>query len=110
MPHTVSQDRRRLLGRIALGAAALPLLRLSPAQADDLPHLSQDDPSAKPLHYTADASKIDPKVEQTYTAGSRCGTCALFHADKAKGDWSSCDIFTTKAVNSHGWCLSYNSG
>ena len=109
MPHAVSLDRRRLLSRLALGAA-LPLLRLSPAQADDLPHLSPDEASAKAQHYTADASKIDPKAEPGYTAGSRCDSCALYHFTQAKGDWAPCDIFTTKTVNSHGWCLSYNSG
>ena len=107
MPHHALADRRLFLIRIALGAATLPLLRMAPAHAADLPHLSPDDPTAKSLHYTLDASKLDAKVEPTYVAGSHCGTCALFHYSQATGDWATCDIFTTKAVNRAGWCLSH---
>ena len=110
MPHPVSHSRRRLLNHLALGAAALPLLRLSPAQAYDLQHLSPDDPAAKALHYVADAATIDAKSEPQFTAGSHCGNCALYHFAQARGDWASCDAFTTKFVNSKGWCLSYNTG
>ena len=110
MTHDFSPDRRQLLGRILVGGAVLPLLCLSPARADELPHLSPDDAGAKPLHYTLDASKIDPKAETSYVAGSRCGNCALFHYSQAQGDWAPCDVFTTKAVNSHGWCLSHTLG
>ena len=110
MSHPVSSDRRRFLSRLALGAAALPLLRLPCAYADDLPHLAPDDPGAKPMHYTADAAKLDPHTEPSYVAGNHCGNCALFHYAQAKGDWAPCDVFTSKAVNSHGWCLSHTLG
>ena len=106
MSHPVSSDRRRFLSRIAMGAAALPLLRLAPAQAADLPHLSVDDPTAKALGYTTDASKIDPKKETAFKAGSHCATCALFTAP-ASGDWGACGAFSGKAVNQGGWCRAY---
>lgn len=110
MPYAISQTRRRLLGRLALGVVSLPLLRLPSAHADDLPHLAPNDPSATPMHYTTDAAKLDSKTEPSYVAGSHCGNCALFHYSQAKGDWAPCDVFTTKAVNSHGWCLSHTLG
>jgi hypothetical protein len=105
MTHPVSSDRRRFLSRLALGAVALPLLRFAPAQAD-LPHQTPDDPTAKALSYTNDASKIDPKVITTYKAGSHCASCALFTAP-ASGDWGACGAFAGKAVNKNGWCQAY---
>lgn len=104
MPHPVSTDRRRFLSRIALGAAALPLLRLAPAQAADLPHLSPDDPTAKALGYTNDASSA--KADPVYKAGSSCSKCALFTAP-ASGDWGACGAFAGKAVNKSGWCKAF---
>ena len=101
-----SPDRRRFLTRLALGAAVLPLARLAPAQAADLPHLTPDDPTAKSLDFTLDASKIDPKKETTYKAGSKCANCALF-GKQAGSDWGSCGIFAGKAVNQAGWCKAW---
>jgi hypothetical protein len=106
MSQPVSSDRRRFLSRLALGAAALPLLGLTQAKAD-LPHLSPDDPAAKALSYTNDASKIDAKTQTTYKAGSHCASCALFTAP-ASGDWGGCGAFAGKAVNKNGWCMAYS--
>lgn len=106
MSHPVSPDRRRFLGRIALGAAALPFLNLAPAQAADLPHLTPDDPTAKALGYTNDASKIDAKTETAFKAGSSCAKCALFTAP-ASGDWGACGAFAGKSVNKAGWCRAF---
>jgi hypothetical protein len=107
MSEPVSSDRRRFLSRLALGAAALPLLRMTPAQAADLPHLSPDDPMAKSLAYTNDASKIDPKKETVYKPGSACAKCALFQASQGSGDWAPCGAFAGKAVNKNGWCRAF---
>jgi hypothetical protein len=101
----MSSDRRRFLSRIVLGAAALPLLRMTTAQAD-LPHLTPDDPAAKALGYTSDSSRIDPKTSPTFKAGSHCASCALFTAP-ASGDWGACGAFAGKAVNKNGWCMAY---
>jgi hypothetical protein len=106
MSHPVSHDRRRFLGRIVAGAAVLPFLTMAPAQAADLPHLSPDDPTAKALGYTNDASKIDAKTETAFKAGSKCSGCALFTAP-ASGDWGACGAFAGKAVNKNGWCRAY---
>jgi hypothetical protein len=105
MTHPVSSDRRRFLTHVALGAAALPLLCLSTAQAD-LPHQTPDDPNAKALNYTDDSSKIAPAAAASYKAGSHCANCALFTAP-ASGDWGACGAFSGKAVNKNGWCMAY---
>ncbi|MDR3415495.1 MAG: high-potential iron-sulfur protein [Nevskia sp.] len=107
MSNPVSSDRRRFLSRVALGVAALPLLRMAPAQAADLPHLSPDDPTAKALGYTNDASKIDAKKETAFKAGSQCSKCALFQPATASGDWAGCGAFPGKAVNKNGWCRAF---
>jgi hypothetical protein len=99
-----SADRRRFLGRIALGAAALPFVGLAPARAADLPHLSPDDATAKSLGYTNDASSA--KSNPSYKAGSACAKCALFTAP-ASGDWGACGAFAGKAVNKNGWCMAF---
>ena len=106
-PSKTSLERRVFLTRLALGAAALPLLNLAPAQAADLPHLSPTDPTAQALGYTEDASKIDPKAEATYKAGSHCGACALFQKASLKGGYGGCGAFAGKAVNQNGWCRAF---
>ena len=107
MSNPVSTDRRRFLSRIALGAAALPLLRMAPAAAADLPHLSPTDPTAQALGYTENASKIDSKKETAYKAGSQCSKCALFQSAQASGDYAPCGAFAGKAVNKNGWCRAF---
>lgn len=95
-------SRRRLLRNVTLGTLLLPLAAAPfAAHAADLPALTPDDPTAKALKYTPDASKsTDAKP------GSRCGTCALYQgaAGSAQG---GCLLFPGKAVKSTGWCSSW---
>jgi len=107
MTEPTSSARRRFLSRLALGVAALPLLRVNRAAAADLPHLSPDDPAAKALHFALDAAKLDPKKEPLYQAGRHCGTCALYQAAQASGDWAPCGAFPGKAVPKAGWCQAW---
>lgn len=100
-------SRRTFLTRLALGAAALPLLQLAPAHAADLPHLSPGDAAAKALAYTESAARIDAKSEPTFKAGSRCATCNFFQAVQASGDYGPCAIFPGKSVNQNGWCRAW---
>jgi hypothetical protein len=109
MSHPVSSDRRRFLSRVALGAAVLPLLRMAPAQAADLPHVTPDDPTAKSLAYTDNAAMVDPKTETAFKLGSQCSKCAMFQAATLSGDWAGCAIFPGKAVNKAGWCRAFSA-
>ena len=103
-----THSRRDFLRGLALGAAALPLIR--PADvfaADALPHLAVSDPTAKALGYTESAAKIDPAKEPTYKKGSKCSTCALYaNANEQKG-YAACTAFPGKAVNGNGWCRAF---
>lgn len=101
-------SRRDFLRGLALGAAALPLIRPTDVfAAAALPHLAESDPTAKALAYTESAAKIDPAKEPTYKKGSKCSTCALYvNADEQKG-YAPCTAFPGKAVNGNGWCRAW---
>jgi hypothetical protein len=98
--------RRRVMGFLLAGIAIPPLLRLAPAEAADLPHLSPSDPTASSLSYVDSAASVDPKKAPTYKAGNACGNCAQFQGASA-GDWGGCAIFPGKSVNKNGWCMAY---
>ena len=102
--------RRRFLASAAAGLAVIPLSQFvaAPALSADLPHLSPDDPAAKGLGYTADASKLTAQKEATFKAGSHCGNCALFQSAQASNGWGPCAAFPGKAVNANGWCRAWS--
>ena len=85
-------------GSIPLEAQRLGL----EAHASDLPHLAEDDPMAKAMKYTNDASSVDPSTRNNPAADQNCANCALVQA--GEGDWLPCQIFPGKAVNAAGWC------
>jgi len=95
------ESRRQLLRNVALGTLLLPLAAPLTAGAADLPLVATDDPTAKALKYTPDASKsADAKP------GSKCATCSLYQgaAGSAQG---GCLLFPGKAVKATGWCASW---
>jgi hypothetical protein len=82
----------------ALLAAALPRLAL----ADDLPHLtSADDPTAKMLNYTENASS----AAAPHQAGQNCANCNFFQG--VGTGYGPCRLYAGKAVNAKGWCSGY---
>ena len=96
---------RRSFLKIAFGTsatavvmAALPAL----ARADDLPHLSDTDPSAKALGYVEDGTASKNPM---YKAGNACSNCQ-FYSGKASG-YGPCMLFPGKSVHAGGWCISY---
>ena len=99
----MDNSRRRFFATAggALGAVvvanALPRL----ARAEDLPHLTLDDPAAKALNYTEDATKA-PAPHQ---AGQACSNCN-FYTGGATG-YGPCQLFVGKAVAAAGWCAGY---
>ena len=102
-PTVANPGRRRFfaaasgtLGAVVL-AGALPRL----ARADDLPHLTLDDPTAKALNYTEDANKAAPP----HQAGQTCTNCNFFQGGSAA--YGPCQLFPGKAVNTKGWCSGY---
>jgi hypothetical protein len=94
-------SRRRFLIHAALATAALPIaMRLIPeARAGALAKLPLDNPQAKALGYTEDASKTK---HPSYKPGSLCANCQFFTA--ATG---ACALFAGFSVEPKGWCSAW---
>jgi len=94
-------SRRRFLINAALATAALPIaMRLIPeARAAGLTKLPLDNPQAKALGYTDDAST---SKHPTYKPGSTCSNCQFFTA--ATG---ACALFAGFSVSPKGWCSAW---
>ena len=105
MKHEFDPSRRRLLKRVSLGVALAPIAAavLKPAWAAGQPLVAEDDPTAKALHYTADAGKASGAKP-----GSHCGNCKLYQgaANSAQGP---CLLFPGKDVKASGWCSSWTA-
>ena len=104
--HEDIESRRRFLKLAAGTAVAAALVTGLPrtARADDLPHLSEADPTAKALGYVEDAATTkDPK----HTVGNTCANCQ-FYSGAATG-YGPCQLFPGKAVSAKGWCISHTA-
>lgn len=106
---TINESRRHAVRMLLAGVASVPLINLvnmAAAQAEDLPQLSEDDPSAKALSYVSDASKANRTDKQGVAASEQfCHNCQFIQA--AEGAWRPCALFPGKAVNENGWCMSW---
>ncbi len=87
----------------AVAAAACLVQPGREAVADDLPHLSMDDPMAKGMRYTEDASTVDAATRNNPAADQTCANCALVQGNDGDA-WRPCQIFPGKAVAAAGWC------
>jgi hypothetical protein len=107
----INQSRRDAVRLLLGGIAASPLLNLvnaTLARAEDLPHLSESDPTAKALQYVNDAAKGNRTDKGGTPAGEQyCHNCRFVQADA--GDWRPCQLFPGKAVNANGWCMSWTA-
>jgi hypothetical protein len=105
MKHVTDESRRRLLKRVTLGVALIPIagLPLRGAVAADLPLVTADDPTAKALKYVSDASKA-PDAKP----GSKCANCQLYQGAGGSAQ-GGCLLFPGKAVKSTGWCSSWTA-
>jgi len=105
MKQVIDESRRRLLKRITLSVALVPVagLPFRAAIAADLPLVTADDPTAKALKYVPDASKASDAKP-----GSKCANCQLYQgaAGSAEG---GCLLFPGKAVKATGWCSSWTA-
>jgi len=97
------QSRRRFVSKLLLGATLTPLAtaHLTSSRAADLPLLSPDDPEARKVKYTEDAS-----TAKGATKGNNCGTCALYEGTY-QSTQGPCQIFPGKHVKAAGWCSSW---
>lgn len=98
----IDTGRRRFfaLTGCGIGAAAIASALPRSAFAEDLPHLTLDDPTAKALNYTEDATK----APAPHVAGQACANCNFF---SGSGAYGPCQLFPGKSVNAKGWCSGY---
>ena len=98
-----NDSRRRFFATAggAIGAAVIANALPRIARAEDLPHLTLDDPTAKALNYTEDNTKAGPP----HQAGQDCSNCN-FYTGGATG-YGPCQLFAGKAVAAAGWCAGY---
>jgi hypothetical protein len=97
---------RRIFLRNAAVAFPVGVIVLeSTAQAQDLPHLELDDPTAKALFYVHDAAEIDTSVAgyERYEEGQSCENCIQLQGE-AGAEWRPCALFPGKLVAAAGWC------
>jgi hypothetical protein len=97
-------SRRRFVATVSSLIGGVSVIDLLPrkADADELPHLSPDDPLAKALTYTEDASTT---TAATHAPGSACANCNFFQGGSAA--FGPCQLFQGKTVNAKGWCAGY---
>jgi hypothetical protein len=102
--HEDIESRRRFLKLAAGGVVASVLVGGLPrtARADDLPHVSESDPTANALGYVEDASTTK---NAKYKAGDVCTNCQ-FYSGGATG-YGPCQLFPGKSVSAKGWCISH---
>lgn len=101
MKPVFDESRRQLLKKVALGTVLIPVV-VKTASAADLPLVSVDDPTAKALKYTPDASKATGAKP-----GSKCANCSLYQGGAAAQ--GGCLLFPGKAVKAAGWCASWTA-
>lgn len=95
--------RRKFIQLSAVAAAGYLASPGREARADELPQLSEDDPMAKAMKYTHDASTVDAATRNNPAADQTCANCALIQGNDGDA-WRPCQIFPGKAVAAAGWC------
>ena len=95
--------RRKFIQLSAVAAAGYLAQPTREALADEMPHVSEDDPMAMAMKYTSDASSVDVASRTNPAADQTCANCALVQGNDGD-EWRPCQIFPGKAVNANGWC------
>lgn len=95
--------RRKFIQMSAVAAAGCIAVSGRDARAQDLPHLSEDEPLAKGMRYTNDSGSVDPSTRANPAPNQHCATCALVQGNDGD-EWRPCQIFPGKLVNANGWC------
>jgi hypothetical protein len=100
------KSSRRTFLITSLGVVSTLALSRQAALAD-APKLTESDPTAQALGYSADASKVDKAKWAKYVAGQDCGNCS-FYQGKPNDAWGACPMFGGKQVSSKAWCSAYS--
>ncbi|UXI67097.1 high-potential iron-sulfur protein [Tahibacter amnicola] len=102
MSQPCSSTARRQFLQLAVGVAAAAIA--GQAAADELPPLSESDPTASALGYKDDATKVDAAKFPQHKANQVCLNCNFYQGTAAR---APCTLFPGKSVNAKGWCSAY---
>ena len=98
--------------RILIGAVvSVPLAAVGwrrTAQAQDLPPVQLDNPTARALLYVHDAADVDASnpLAARFEAGQNCANCIQIQGDDG-AEWRPCPLFPGQTVNAAGWCSAW---
>ena len=103
-PFTV--NRRNFVKYTTGALAGIPILVATNSSAQDLPIVTEDDPTAIALGYKADATTVDTATYAIYKEGQLCSNCTLYTGD-ATAESGPCGVFPGKSVKTAGWCSAW---
>jgi len=108
--HSIDKGRRHATRLILASATVVPLAALvqsRAARAQDLPHVTADDPTAQALKYVDDAATAE-RPDKMGVAGAEqtCANCQFIQGADGEA-WRPCLLFPGKAVSASGWCTSW---
>lgn len=99
-------SRRKFLSNAAVVAVPLSAITFrKTAQAQELPPVALDDPTAQALYYLHDATQVDTSnpMAARYMPGQTCANCVQIQGNDGD-EWRPCALFPGKSVNAAGWC------
>jgi hypothetical protein len=76
--------------------------------AEDLPHLTDSNPSAASLSYTEDSAAVDARKFPKHKPEQHCANCKFFQTGSS-AQYAPCQLYPGNAVNANGWCAGYVS-
>ena len=98
-------SRRRFIRNAAVAFPVGIVVLEGTVHAQDVPHVTLDDPTAKALGYVEDVKNIDKAnpVNARYEEGQTCANCIQLQGE-AGAAWRPCNLFPGKLVAAGGWC------
>ena len=100
--HANAAPRRRFIKFTVAGLAAVPMAALFSNAATAADKVSETDPTAKSLNYSADAAKSTKRTDKSAT----CANCSLYSGKAGAAD-GPCTLFQGKSVSANGWCTAW---
>ena len=95
-PHRSETSRRDFIKLTVTGLAAATL---APSVSAQTPMVSEEEPTAKALHYVADATKSTVRTAKT----AICANCLHYKGAEGAAE-GPCALFPGKNVAAAGWC------
>jgi hypothetical protein len=101
-------SRRRFISHVAVTVPVTAITLRQAARAQDLPHVTADDPTAQALLYVDDATQVDTSnpLAARYEEGQTCANCVQLQGEEG-ADWRPCNLFPGKLVSVKGWCTAW---